>query len=297
MSIEPPTSEWRTVWIAIRTATQNFAANRGLSFAPKRLLAPQRLPGWAIVLLGLFQKLEGFYDQIRFGFDIAKELGGEWSVIAALIESPAVGTAFIIVGVAWVTFVGEPKKGAVKHPAAIIVGWSVFGICLTTIAVVFGYGLFQWKVQQQAGKREAQIQQESAVRPVYWHLTDAQRIALAIALDNVPEKDRFEIPTKCLADAGSRTYLEDIGSIFLAHQWKVLPGNCAFSDLRPDLTGLYIGLSKDIWPENTDLDQTKIPPNAKKLAELLIAAQIPFHFGRDNKISGQQFFLVIGNAP
>ena len=48
-------------------------------------------------------------------------------------------------------------------------------------------------IKEEVGKRDAAIQKQLAVRPVYWHLTDIEKSALGFALDQVSEDKRFEI--------------------------------------------------------------------------------------------------------
>jgi guanyl-specific ribonuclease Sa len=65
-----------------------------------------------------------------------------------------------------------------------------------------------------------------------------------------------------------------------------------FSNVRPDLVGVFVAVSKDTIDKIDD-----IPANAKRLAELLNQGGIPFNWARDETAKKEEFFLVIANAP
>jgi hypothetical protein len=134
------------------------------------------------------------------------------------------------------------------------------------------------------------FQKQALKAPMFWHLTDWEKYSLGYALDKVKDEDRFQINVKCLPDANPRTFVEDIGQVFLDHKWKVA-ANCLFSDARPDLVGLFVSVSKET---NGKIDE--MPINARTLARMLDEAGISYSWGLD-EIKKDEFFLVVGNAP
>jgi hypothetical protein len=170
-------------------------------------------PGWATLGLGLIRAFH-LGEDADFALAVLRSFGGGLGVVAAVVASPFFALAMVGYGVLHLLFVGEPKK-AVRHYAWTYIGWAIFLICFTTIVVTLGYGAIEIYVKQEVGKRDEEIQKNAAVRPIFWHLTDFQKTSLAFALERVPEDQRFEVKVMCLPDAGSRTYVEDLGKVFL----------------------------------------------------------------------------------
>jgi hypothetical protein len=159
-------------------------------------------------------------------------------MIASAIESPWFCFGLVATGVGYLVFVGEPKT-VIRHPWAPVVGWSVFLICLALMISTIGYGYFQFLVLQEAGRRDAERQKQAIGTPLFWRLTDFNKYTFGLRLDEIPEDKRFEIKIKCLPDAISRTFVESFAKVIIDHKWKV-SANCLFSNIRPDLIGLWI---------------------------------------------------------
>jgi hypothetical protein len=222
---------------------------------PIKLLAqPIKLPGWAAILFAVFVFFPDWHARIEFWLHVVHEAGGKMSVLASAIASPYFSPALAAAGLIWVLFVGEPR-GVQRHHWLRYVGWSVFLICATTVVSVAAYGALEVYIQEQVSSRDKQLQERAAVRPVFWHLTDAQKTALRFELSQVPEADRFEIKAKCLPDAGSRAFLEDLYAVLAEEKWK-MTANCFFSNIRASLTGTGIIVSKK-WEGKLISDRPK----------------------------------------
>jgi hypothetical protein len=260
---------------------------------------PVKLPGWAAVLLVIIQVVPDWKSRLDFWLDVAKGTGGYLATAANVIASPYFTPSMLTAGLAWLAFAGESPTGVQRHHWLRYVGWSIFLICLTVMAVTIGYGALTIYVKQQVSIADTNLQKQYAARPIYWHLTDAQRTELGIAIDQIPEDHRFKIDIQCLPDAGSRTYVEDLGKVFVEHEWKNINGNCLFSNVRPDLTGLYIGLSNALWEKMLGKSYLDWPDkNLITLAQLLQTANIEFQWSHfDDGTKEDHFYLVVGNAP
>ena len=186
-----------------------------------------------------------------------------------------------------------------RHHALRYIGWSVFLICLTTIVVTTGYGAIEFYIQQQVSKRDAEIQHQSAVRPVFWHLTDIEKTLLAHVISQIPAEQRFHIEIQCLPDAGSRSFVEDFAGVFVANDWKDIRANCLFSKVRPDLTGMYIGLSKSLMGKMEGKSIADAPDkNLITLAQILDSATLSVQWASfDDGSNEDHFYVLIGNAP
>lgn len=260
---------------------------------------PIKLPGWAALAITAIEIVPDWKDRLDFWLSVAKNTGGYLAMIAAVIASPFFTPSLLTAGLAWIAFAGEAPKGVQRHHWLRYVGWSIFLICFTLIVVTVGYGALTIYVQRQVSTTDSALQKQYTVKPVYWHLTDAQRTELGAAIDKVPVDQRFMIQIKCLPDAGSRTFVEDLGDVFYKHDWKQIHGDCFFSTVRPDVTGLYIGLSKSLWDKLTGKDfHASSDKNLIQLAEMLQSATINFQWSLfDDGTKEDHFYLVVGNAP
>ena len=255
---------------------------------------PVKLPGWAVVILVIVEGVPDWKHRLEFWLDVAKGTGGGIAMAATVIASPYFTPALLAAGLLWIAFAGEAPKGVQRHHWLRYVGWSVFLICFTTIAVTVGFGAIEIYIKQEVGKRDDEIQKQAAIRPVFWHLTDWEKAALEFELNKLNSSQRFEIKIKCLPDAGSRTFVEDLAKVFVDNDWKIT-ANCFFSDLRPDLVGLYVGVSPALKGKTID----ELPRNIGAIFKILGAAQIPVQGAALEKdiAKEEDFYLEVGNAP
>jgi len=257
----------------------------------KGLRSRVKWPGWSFIILGIITWVPDWKSRLDFWIDIAHSSGsGMIAMGAAIISSPYFSPALVAIGLLYLGLVGEPERGIQRHPRWSYIGWVAFGFCATAIFVTTIVGYVQLSIQRQVGFQIDILQKQLLGKPVFWHLSEYNKTLLGMELDKIPEKDRFPLPFKCVeASAGSQTYLSDIIGVFVAHNWK-FNGNCLFANVRPDLLGVYISVSKDI---NAEAD---LPKNAKTLVSILNSAQIKFKWAKD-PMPKEQFFLVVGYGP
>jgi hypothetical protein len=255
------------------------------------LRARIKWPGWGFIILGTITWVPDWKSRLDFWLDIARSTsGGLIAMGARIFASPFFSPTLIVIGLVYLGLVGEPRRGVQRHPWWPYVGWIAFGLCVTAIFVTGVVGYVQISIQKQVGFQIDALQNKLLGSPIFWHLPEYNKTLLGQALDKIDEKDRFDVPAKCLvSSAGSQTYLSDIYAVLAEHHWK-LTANCLFANLKPDLLGVWISVAKEI-KKTEDL-----PLHAKTLAELLDAAEIKFQYGNDD-IPKDQFFLVIGYGP
>ena len=257
---------------------------------PLRLATRPKLPGWAVLLLLALREIPDWKGRIDFWLDTVKEAGGYAGSAATVINSPYFSLGLAGIGVLWLAFAGEPQRGVQRHPWLPYFGWTFVGLIFGAIALTAGWGAMQVSIQREVGKTDEKIQKDALSYPIFWHLTEYNRNALGLALDQIPADKRFDINVKCLPDSISRTFVEDLGKVIEDHHWTI-KANCFFSDVRPDLLGMYIGVRKD-----TKLEE--LPPNARTLGDILHAAEIPWDFAYgDAKMKDDEFYIVVGNGP
>jgi len=254
-------------------------------------------PGWAAILLVVFEVVPDWKSRFDFWLDVAKSTGGYLAVAATVIASPYFTPALLVAGLAWIAFAGEAPRGVQRHHWLRYVGWSIVSVCVTVVVLTAGYGAITFYIKQQVSQQDTDLQHRYAVRPIYWHLTEAQRTALVVALDEVPEQKRFQIDIQCLPDAGSRTFVEDFAQVLHDHSWK-FNVNCLFSRLKPEFTGLSIGLNSPLRAKVEGKPIADWPENLQTIGTILDRAQIPGTWSSfDDDSKDEHFYLLIGNAP
>lgn len=258
-----------------------------------RLFGRWKWPGWAGFLYIVLTEVPDWRHRIDFWLNTAEAMGGYLGMAAAFIGSSYFRWGLFSGAIAYLVFVGEPRRGVQRHQWLPYLGWAVFGICISAFVVTAGWGAITIYIQEQVNGADQALQRQAATRPLFWHLTDYNKNALGFALDQTPQDKRFEVLIQCLPDATSRTYVEDLANAFLAHQWSV-KANCLFSQLKPDFLGVEIAVSEKLAGRQL----SDIPDNAKTLAQLLTDAQIPFTLGAEGLVKEEKdVMLFVGNGP
>ena len=263
---------------------------------------PIKLPGWLAVLIVVAQEIPDWKHRIDFWLEVAKGTGGYLAMAAAAIASPYFTPSLLVAGLGWIIFAGEAHKGVQRHHWLRYVGWSIVTTCLTLMVITVGYGALTFYIQQQVSQKDTELQNKYAQAPIYWHLTDAQRTALPIALDRVSKDKRFKIDIQCLPNSGSRTFVEEFAVILHDHDWQ-FSANCLFSRLKPGFTGVSVGVTpslkdKIVAKRNMDEWNDGQLPDLKALITILSDAQIPAIWSIfDDDSKQDRFYLLIGNAP
>jgi hypothetical protein len=232
-------------------------------------------------------------EHIRHAYHFMHEMGGEPEMIATLVESPWFSFGLVAAGVTYLIFVGEPKEGVQRHPWWPIVGWSIFSLCLLGIVSVIGYGSIYYLGAKFAGEKIQTVQRQALSGQLLWRMTDFDKYMLGRALDAVPENERFEFKIWCSQDTNSRTYTEDFAQVLFDHKWKPAV-NCLFNNLKSGIFGLWITAKGN---PGDPVDLNKLPPQARKMAEIFQAAQIPFVWGANQTIDEKDYYLAIGIGP
>src|ERR1700678_1954594 len=143
------------------------------------------------------------------------------------------------------------------NPAAC--SFSTLMICssvnlLLRMSVSLGNGLYP-KTGAFKGSRSV-LQKKLLGEQIFWHLPEYNKTLLGSALDKIDEKDRFDVPFKCLSsNSSSLTYMTDIHEVFVTHHWK-MSGDCVCANVKPDLLGVWLSVNKEI----TRIED--LPPNA-----------------------------------
>jgi hypothetical protein len=268
----------------------NWAAIRKRAYL---LVTKPKLPAWAVIALLVLQQIPDWKSRYDFWLAAAKSLGGVPAMIASTIGSPYFGVIAGTIAAAYIVLVGEPKTKTQRHHWWPYIGWSIFGILLTVTVITGIIGYVEIDIKQEVSGRDEAIQKQAAVRPVFWHLTDFEKTSLVYALDQVPENERFPIQVRCLPDAGSRTYVEDLAKVFIDHKWTVT-ANCLFNNVRPDAVGMYVVVAKKFGGKKIQ----DLPAHTRLLAKILDEAKIAGQWSIDGDDSlGDEPVIVVGNAP
>ncbi len=119
------------------------------------LFSPRKWPGWGTIGLGA-ARIFHLGEDIDFAINMVRSLGGDLGSIATAIASPFFAIALIGYGVVHLIFVGEPRR-AVRGRAWIYVGWAIFGLCFTAVAVTAIWGALEIYIREQIASRQATI--------------------------------------------------------------------------------------------------------------------------------------------
>lgn len=113
-------------------------------------MAKAKLPGWVLILAGVFSYVPDWKGRFDFWVAAAKEMEGHLAVLAPIVASPFFGAALIISGLAYVIFVDEEDRSITRHPFFIRAGWIASTGCLVLVLFVAGTGYFEIRVHEAA---------------------------------------------------------------------------------------------------------------------------------------------------
>jgi hypothetical protein len=257
------------------------------------LVTAPKIPAWAAIALLVIREIPDWKSRYDFWLAAAKSLGGLPAMIAALISSPFFGPTVGLFAAAYIVLIGEPKNNTQRHHWWPYLGWTVFGLLATAIIVTGITGYVEIYIKEEVGKRDVALQNQASVHPILWHMTDEQRTKLGAALDEIPKDKRFPILIRCMSDSGSRTFAEYFAKIVSDHDWK-FSGNCLFSDVRPDLIGVVLGVAK----KHAGKPFADLPEHIQMAGKLLQDANINGQWGldRDDNLADEPAF-IFGNPP
>jgi hypothetical protein len=235
--------------------------------------------GWLLFVLGLLWSIPEWKHNFEFSLTMLSDMGGFLAPVAAVLLWPYFGYVLMTAGLGYVLFVGEPKQGIVHQPWWPIVGWSIFGLCLTAIIITTGWGAIQAHITEQVVTR------------TFWHLTDLQTQKLGKALDEVPVDQRFSIYIRLvLGNAQAVTMGNDLADIFHARGWTISGGQD--SSLRADLLGINFVVGNDQGRRDKDA-----PPHAVELFYILKTAGINSTAAWEPRFDNNSLQLAIGSRP
>jgi hypothetical protein len=262
------------------------------------LFSLRRLPGLALALLGLGWRLLDYLGRTDIFIRIVESTGGRPAMIASALSSIWFSVGLVLVGIAYVVFVGEPEKGAQRHPWWPYVGWSVFAVCLTAIILVPTYGAIELYIRTQIAKGVSGVPRSSspaspnsgADHPLYSgprQLTlDQQRILISEGAKLHAELIGLPI-TFLETDMEAFSYASALKATF--ERAAIRTTNVSPQELgEADRYGIMIEVANANAP----------PPNAVKLQQLLLTADISTKFvSTIDQFRNVPMVLFIGPRP
>jgi hypothetical protein len=123
----------------------------------RTLLRIRRWPGFALAALGIGWRLLDVGGRLDMLSRVVEGMGGNPAMIAPIISSVWFSVGLVVLGVAYVVFLGEPKKGVQRHPAWPYVAWIVVIICLTLMIAIPGYGAIELYIRREIAKGETGV--------------------------------------------------------------------------------------------------------------------------------------------
>ena len=156
----------------------------------KRIAARWKLPGWAWVGLAIVTRVPDWVGRADFWRSAIGHLEGNFAVLPSIVASPYFSVGLLIIGLAYLVFVGEPKRGVQRHAWWPYVGWISIG--------VFGLVIFS---AFEAGIITSALVPERHLSPRYYRqIVEAAkkssqnfRIPIAVSAADTPEASGFAI--------------------------------------------------------------------------------------------------------
>jgi hypothetical protein len=165
-------------------------------------LSLRKLPGVLLTAFGLGWKLLDIGGRLDLFIRIAESMGGSLALLATALLSPWTSVGLVAVGVGYVVFVGEPEKGAQRHPWWPYAGWALLACSVLSLLIVAGWGAIEFYVREEVAKVQAGIPRNTPdsssrqQRPLFTgnrNLTPDQMRILAVEFDKIKPFIRIRI--------------------------------------------------------------------------------------------------------
>jgi hypothetical protein len=260
----------------------------------KLLFSWRKLPGHAIWVLGGGWKLLDIGGRLDLLSRMVESIGGTPAVLASALVSPWASVALITVGIGYVVLIGEPQKGAQRHPWWPYVGWTVFAATLVSMLGIAGYGATEIYIRQEIDKgimgipRNTPDSPARSQRPAYTNsrqLTPDQVRILLVELDRI------------------KSLIREVTIGITPHDTEVVMLRMQFEEiLRRVGIGVVLG---EQYPRGLDdvgimlavKDVTKPPIEAQKFMEALTVANISARYTDYDLNPNRPFTLFIAPRP
>jgi hypothetical protein len=99
-----------------------------------RYLWRGKVPAWAVLIWNLLLLYSDWRGRLEIYLETVREMGGLTGNIASAIINPWFTPLATTAAVLWILFMGEPRRGVIRHPRWPIIGWIAAGCFFTAIA-------------------------------------------------------------------------------------------------------------------------------------------------------------------
>ena len=266
-----------------------------------RYLSRGKIPAWAVLLWNALLFYPDWKSRIDVYIDTARGMGGAMAQVASAITSPWFTPAATIAAVLWILFMGEPRRGVVRHPRWAVIGWIAAGAFFTAIAATVLWGAGELYIRSEIAKGIAGVPRGASPaekipvkpqRPLHFGVNQTlQPDQLRLLKDEIPKiQDILHDMSIAIAPpaAGPRIDFNAFQMIFARS--GVDPTVSGIVLRGPDDQGLIIFVN--------DLNGT--PHSAQKFAEVLTMADVKYVMRADPKfpgVSATHWVLFFGPVP
>lgn len=226
-----------------------------------------KVPGWILILWGLFRFIPDLKSQIDFWWDASHYLGGNVSTISSFLTSPWSSLLLIAGGITYLIFVDESDRPVFRHLLWTVLAWSIVGLLITA---AFTVSIISY-VTEQIGAR---------------HIFPLQ----SKIIHEILEKDAATPKTIGIIYVGTcfdcDGYADELADIISSVPgWRVVDRGTVLGPSRASISpfGIAIGDSNPSQPSSATV----------ALQEALTAAKIPFELIKSAQNSNVSTEVII----
>jgi hypothetical protein len=233
----------------------------------QKLRSKIKWPGWSFIVLAIVTGPPNWFGVYDFWI-IQGRLEGVLGISTSIVLSPLFTAVLTVVGLTYLMFVGEPKRGVQRHPALPYIAWAIAAVCAAAVVTTLGYGYLTLQATR--------IQAANS-----WKIEPAQRDALIAAVKNEPASN---VHILAIIDALAVDYTKDLARAFRRGGWTVEP---TINGIIPqNLVGIHV-----LVPTTAPA-----PPSAETIERILKAAGIPYAVTPFEELRNAMF-LMVGHKP
>lgn len=237
-----------------------------------------KIPGWVLVLWFVYQAFPDNKARLEYWAAELTRFGPIMVGLSSLLANPFFGYTVLILGILYLIFVGEAKRGKVVRPWVPYVAWSFCALLflatiITSTAAITAANISP--IRHLSADQKRAIQQGAAELAPHFISPDGKTMLLTVMAVDTPEASQYaeEIMQSFLAGGiVSQSIMQGYSAAFPMHV------------INMGVTGVFIQVKTPDKP--TD--------GAVQLKNILESAHIPVHYAINPQLTDVSFILTVG---